>query len=291
MKPYLFASKMMTMCFLQCWPFVLQAQVGRDILPPPARMAPPGNFFERPIDNPIDDQTNDETDDADLEEPFSPNSFVSSEEVSTDLKKIASILDFWFGTLSDPAYFPKDKVSVWFAANPEVDRQIRENFSEDVSAALNGEYNDWRETPKGRLALILLLDQFTRHIYRNQPQEFMADPMARGLVLEGLQKGDDRDLYPIEKAFFYLPLEHAENIRMQNLAVSLYQKLLREAPAPIKPQMSAFLDYAFLHREQISRFGRFPHRNAVLKRAPTSEEMIFLNQWRAPSYGESLPIK
>lgn len=188
------------------------------------------------------------------------------------------ILNYWFGDLPTDDYFPSEKMDVWFASRPDIDREIRENFTADVNAAARGDLNSWRETPLGRLALILLLDQFPRHIYRNRPQSFASDPMARGLVLEGLQKGDDRVLFPIERAFFYLPLEHSEDLDMQNLAVALYRQLYLTAPPGVKPQMQSFYEYALIHQRQIARFGRFPHRNAVLGRRPTPDEMTFLRE-------------
>lgn len=193
---------------------------------------------------------------------------------------ITEILDFWFGFLPGPNYFPQDKMPIWFASSPEIDRQIRDNFGQDVINAERGEYNNWRDTPHGRLALIILLDQFSRHIYRKQPQEFMFDRMARALVIEGIQKGDDKRLYPIERAFFYLPLEHAEDLQMQNLSVASYQQLLVASPEALKPQMEDFLQAAIMHQQQIARFGRFPYRNAILGRDSTPEETVFLMQWR-----------
>jgi uncharacterized protein (DUF924 family) len=193
---------------------------------------------------------------------------------------IIEILDFWFGFLPGPNYFPQDKMPIWFASSPEIDRQIRDIFGQDLINAERGEYNHWRDTPRGRLALILLLDQIPRHIYRKQPQEFMFDRMARALVIEGIQKGDDKRLYPIERAFFYLPLEHAEDLQMQNLSVASYQQLLATSPEALKPQMQDFLQAAIMHQQQIARFGRFPYRNAILGRASTPEETVFLMQWK-----------
>ena len=200
--------------------------------------------------------------------------------VSAPRARYEEVLDFWFGSLPGPEYFPVDKLSTWFADSAEVDRQMRDMFSQDIAKAMRGELNSWRDTPRGRLALILLLHQFPRHIYRNQPRAFMSDPMARGLVLEGLQEGDDEELYPIERAFFYLPLEHSEDLGSQNLSVNLYRQLVDQSPIPIKPQMLDFLQSAVLHQQQIARFGRFPQRNAILGRESTPIEVIFLSQWR-----------
>ena len=197
-------------------------------------------------------------------------------------ERALDLIDFWFGSLPNPAYFPDDKIFFWFGRSMEADRQIREIFFEDIMSAMRGELNYWRETPKGRLALVLLLDQFPRRIFRNQPQSFLFDQMARALVLEGIKRGDDKYLYPIERAFFYLPLEHSEDPQMQALSVASFRRLLAESPPPIKPQIQAFLQYAILHQQQISRFGRFPHRNAILGRESSPEEIEFLNQWESP---------
>ncbi len=214
-----------------------------------------------------------------------PPTIPSNEEerlplVTAPRVRYEEILDFWFGSLPGPEYFPIDKLSIWFADSVEVNRQIRENFSQYIVKAMRGELNSWRETPRGRLALILLLHQFPRHIYPNQPRAFLSDPMARGLVLEGLKEGDDEELYPIERAFFYLPLEHSEDLESQNLSVNLYRQLVDQSPIMIKPQMLDFLRSAVLHQQQIARFGRFPHRNAILGRESTPVEIIFLTQSR-----------
>lgn len=193
---------------------------------------------------------------------------------------IPIILDFWFGFLPGPNFFPEEKMRIWFASTPEIDHDIQEMFFKDMINAKQGKYNSWRETPRGRLALILLLDQFSRHVYRGKPQAFMLDQMAKSLVLEGMQKGDDQRLYPIERAFFYLPLEHSENLDIQNLSVNSYRNLLAESPESIRPQMHDFLQSAIAHQQQIIRFGRFPYRNAILGRQSTPEETIFLMQWR-----------
>jgi uncharacterized protein (DUF924 family) len=205
---------------------------------------------------------------------------MSLENGALEVNPIVNLLDFWFGFLPGPNFFPQYKLAIWFASSPEIDRQILDNFGQDLNRAGRGEYNSWRDTPRGRLALILLLDQIPRHIYRNQTREFTFDRMAQALVLEGIRKGDDRRLYPIERAFFYLPLEHAEDLNLQNLAVTSYRRLLAESPEELKPEMVDFLQSALLSQRQIVRFGRFPYRNTILGREPTPEETVFLMQWR-----------
>lgn len=193
--------------------------------------------------------------------------------------KMNEIINFWFGYLPGPDYFPEDKMQIWFANTPEIDRQVRMKFAQDLINAEKGDYNSWRDTPRGRLALILLLDQVPRYLFRNQPQSFMMDRMARAIVLEGIQKGDDKDLYPIERAFFYLPLKHAEDLDMQNLSVNLYRQLAMQSPEGVRLQLNDVLQSAIMHRQQIVQFGRFPNRNAILNRESTPEETVFLMQW------------
>lgn len=191
-------------------------------------------------------------------------------------ERALEILDFWFGYLPNVDFFPKEKIPLWFNGDSSIDKQITNLFSEDVEKASRGELNSWRETARGRLALLLLLDQFPRHIYRNKPQAYALDPMARGLVQEGLSKQDDKKLYPIEKVFFYLPLEHAEDPQLQSLSVQLFQQLVSDSPDKIQPQMAEFYRYALQHQQQIQQFGRFPHRNQALGRKSSSDEIRFL---------------
>lgn len=191
-------------------------------------------------------------------------------------ERALEILDFWFGYLPNVDFFPAEKVPLWFNGDPSIDRQITHLFSDDVEKASRGELNHWRETARGRLALVLLLDQFPRHIYRNKAQAYALDPMARGLVQEGLNKQDDKKLYPIERVFFYLPLEHAEDLQLQSLSVQLFQQLMNDSPDKIQPQMKEFYRYALQHQQQIQQFGRFPHRNVSLGRKSSPEELRFL---------------
>lgn len=181
-------------------------------------------------------------------------------------ERAMEILDFWFGPLSDTSYFPEDKMEMWLDTNPSVDRQLWENFAQDVMKARNGDYNSWRQTPRGRLALIILLDFIPRHIYRGTPQAFRSDPMARALALEAIKKGDDRALFPIERALLYVPLEHSENLADQNLSVASYTRLLAGSPPALQPVMRDFLSFAMMRQQEIARYGRFPGRDRALRR-------------------------
>lgn len=188
------------------------------------------------------------------------------------------VLEFWFGTEGDDAEIAAAKGTVWFGKSDATDRQIEEQFGELVRQAAEGAFNATLYTPQQRLAVIILLDQFTRNIYRGQPDCFASDPLALQLALDGLEQGEDRELRPIERVFFYLPLEHSEELALQDRSVALYAELMEEVPGAWRKLFAGFHDYAVRHRVIIERFGRFPHRNAILDRVSTPEEAEFLTQ-------------
>lgn len=188
------------------------------------------------------------------------------------MKKKDEVLDFWFG---DPL---RPRSQFWFGKSEETDSVIRDRFSGAVKEAADGGLDGWAEDPRGRLALIILLDQFPRNIWRNEAEAYLCDGLAVQLVLDGLQRDHDRALAPLERAFFYMPLEHAEDMRLQDLSAKCFAGLLVEAGEENKEIFEGFLDYAEQHRQIIRRFGRFPHRNKVLGRRSTEVEEAFLRQ-------------
>ncbi|MGH8648383.1 MAG: DUF924 family protein, partial [Burkholderiales bacterium] len=137
---------------------------------------------------------------------------------------------------------------------------------------------EWAATPRGRIALIVVLDQFSRHIHRGKPAAFAQDPAAQRLAAAGVEQGVDRGLTPAQRAFFYLPFEHAEDLGLQQRGVRLFQRLATEVAPAWRKEYTGFSDYAGHHRDIIERFGRFPHRNTILGRASTPEEIEFLKQ-------------
>jgi len=143
---------------------------------------------------------------------------------------------------------------------------------------LAGELTSWGETPHGELARIILLDQFPRNIYREQPRAFAYDMQALSWTLEGLAKQSDQQLRPVERVFFYLPLEHAEDLGHQETSVKLFRELVEAVPQEQRNTFAGFFDFAVRHHDIIDRFGRFPHRNVILGRESTSEEEEFLTQ-------------
>lgn len=188
------------------------------------------------------------------------------------------VLAFWFGDPGRPVDVAARQSKLWFGKRPENDRLVIDRFSDTLAAARVGELDHWAATPRGRLALIIVLDQFPHHIHRDQPLAFASDSAALELALGGLANGDDRRLGPIERVFLYLPLEHAESLAMQDRSVALYDALFHEVAPEERELFAGFLDYARQHRDVVARFGRFPHRNAILGRASTPEEIGFLKQ-------------
>lgn len=193
-----------------------------------------------------------------------------------------SVLRFWFGRPldadTDSAAVSAQQSPLWWKKDPATDAAIRTRFAAWTTRAASGALDGWARTPEGRLALIVLTDQFPRNMYRNTPQAFAFDTLARRWCLQGLQRGDDQALPPIARVFFYLPLEHAETEADQAHAVALYQALARAVPPADTAQFLGTLDFAQRHQAIVARFGRFPHRNAILGRTSTPEELAFLAQ-------------
>ena len=189
------------------------------------------------------------------------------------------LLDFWFGDPTDDALRAKRQAPLWWGKSSETDALLARRFGAQAEAAANGDLADWTDQPHGRLALILLLDQLPRNIHRGTPTAFARDPLAREQCLEGLSLGMDRQLSPLERVFFYLPLEHAESREQQARSVALFEELAAEqAHSPANETFAGFADFARRHQVIIERFGRFPHRNDILGRTSTPEEAAFLQQ-------------
>jgi len=195
-----------------------------------------------------------------------------------DRLMIDELLAFWFGSAADDSAVAREQSRLWWSHDPEVDAEIEERFGALAKRAANGELDLWASTPRGRLALILLCDQLPRNIHRGTPQAFATDDRALTLAHEGLGAGVDRELRPIERVFLLMPLEHAEAIGAQDESVRRFRALVGEVGEEVRPTFEEYLDYAIRHRDVIARFGRFPHRNAILSRPSTAEERSFLEQ-------------
>ena len=192
------------------------------------------------------------------------------------MKQIDEILSFWFGPLTPDGLPVADRSQLWFGFDRHTDKLIRERFGAHLQQACQGELASWEQQARGRLALILLLDQFSRNIYRATPRAFAQDAMALSLALEGIDRTHDQELNATERVFFYMPLQHCESLAMQDRSVEQYQHLLQVlAPATVV-RLRGFLDHATQHRDIIRRFGRFPHRNRILGRDSTAAECEYL---------------
>jgi uncharacterized protein (DUF924 family) len=192
--------------------------------------------------------------------------------------RVQEILEFWFEGVDAAGAAGPECFARWFRADKRFDALIRSRFAEDVEAALAGELESWLQTPRGRLALILLLDQFTRNLHRGEARAFDGDARSLALAREAVESGLDSALRPIERYFLYLPFEHAENPADQTRAGQLYRALVSEAPAGGEALFVEAIEWARRHQNVIARFGRFPSRNAALGRASTIEELAFLKE-------------
>jgi uncharacterized protein (DUF924 family)/diadenosine tetraphosphate (Ap4A) HIT family hydrolase len=181
------------------------------------------------------------------------------------------ILDFWFGPGQGPS--APNYVKRWFAQDAEFDGLIRHRFEKFMEAALQGGLASWESSPRGRLALILLLDQFTRNLGRHTAAAFAGDERAQRLAREMVDQGIDQTLTPDQRVFAYLPFEHGESAEWQALSLKMYEDLARQAG----PDYQNYLEFARKHAVIIERFGRYPHRNQALGRQNTPEEAEFLS--------------
>lgn len=184
------------------------------------------------------------------------------------------ILEFWFSPRARQLWFEKDKA---------FDDEIRARFATAVHAAQLGELGSWQQSPEATLALLLLLDQFSRNIYRGSAKAFLGDQLAREIAEHAIAKGFDAQFGFQEQRFFYLPFEHGESLADQRRSIELFTAALERAAAEDRNDAIEQLDYADQHRKVIERFGRYPHRNEALGRPSTEAEIDFLNSPR-PSF-------
>lgn len=195
------------------------------------------------------------------------------------------LLDEWFSeTRRDPALAP-ERNGYWFGPDPGRDRRLEQRFGGLVESGLNGGLIDWQDEPESRLALILLLDQLPRNIYRGKARAFAGDARAAALSLAGIGTGMELSLTPVEQAFFYMPLQHAEDRATQRLGVQQFRNLAERNPE-YGGVFENFLRHAEEHRDIIEKFGRFPHRNPILGRESTTQELQFLERG-AKRYGQT----
>ncbi len=210
------------------------------------------------------------------------------------------VRNYWFGPLVKPeaksargtsrAAELSRRMELWFGGDdaPELrarqDAEIAAQFSELVERAASGALASWADSPRRRLSLIILLDQFPRNIFRGQSRAFAYDEQALALALSGMQSAADGALGALERIFFYMPLQHSESTEVQDESVAAYRRLLTEAPEDLRGVCQDALEAAEAHRDLIRRFGRFPARNRVLGRVSTPEEQAYLKS--GPRFGQ-----
>jgi len=202
-----------------------------------------------------------------------------------DQRRIDAILGFWFREHELSAPQIDRRMDIWFGEDPAFDHEVRQEFGADVEKASAGKLNHWAAESRGRLALILLLDQFRRNMYRNTAKAFEMDRAALKLCVEGAMAKKDAGLTPIQRAFFYMPLQHAESRKVQAKSVELYTRLAEAVSATYQETFLTIAQFAELHRDIVEQFGRFPHRNALLGRENTPEEDEYLAA-DSPDFGQ-----
>lgn len=202
-----------------------------------------------------------------------------------DQSRIEAILSFWFKEQELSAPQIDRRMEIWFSEDPVFDHEIEKEFADDVEAASDGKLDHWAVDPHGRLALIILIDQFRRNIYRNSAEAFSKDRLALKLCVEGAMEKKDKGLTPIQRVFFYMPLQHAESAKVQAKSLELYERLADAVSPTERETFLTVAQFAELHKDIIDQFGRFPHRNKLLNRENTAEEADYL-AGDSPDFGQ-----
>lgn len=196
-------------------------------------------------------------------------------EAMSALASPEDVLRVWFGEPGSP---PLASAKKWFSKDEAFDRALREQFQTTIEAGARGELEGWKATPRGLLSLVILFDQLSRNCFRGDPRGFAQDEHALALSLSALDSGQDRALSLVERYFLLMPLMHAEDVALQRRCVAEFEKVLAESDGDTRDLFTNAVDYAKRHAVIVERFGRFPHRNAILGRESTPEEVEFLKQ-------------
>ena len=206
-------------------------------------------------------------------------------QTTTPLPPVAAeVLRYWLADGVEQDWPSTQMSKRWFGGGVEQDAEIDAEFGPLVAAALDGDLVDWESSPLTRLALVIVLDQFTRNVFRGQAKAFSGDARAQQLVLQSLALDQDQALPRVGRVFFYMPLMHAEALALQDECVSRFEALVKDSPPELTETLQGNLRYAREHRDIIQRFGRFPHRTAAMGRSSTPEEITFLET--GPRFGQ-----
>jgi len=203
-----------------------------------------------------------------------------------DQARIEAVLSFWFKDHELTAPQIDGRMDIWFGEDPLFDEKVARHFADDVEQASEGNLDHWAVEPRGRLALIILIDQFRRNIYRNSAEAFAKDKAALKLCVEGAMEKKDKGLSPIERVFFYMPLQHAESRKVQKKSVDIFNKLAGAVSPTYRETFETVAQFAELHADIVEQFGRFPHRNRIMERENTPEEEQYL-AGDVPTFGQS----
>jgi uncharacterized protein (DUF924 family) len=201
------------------------------------------------------------------------------------IERAEAVLEFWFGDAARDPSALQQRVDLWFASSEETDARIAEHFGSLAAEAARSELEPWTAEPRACLALIILLDQFPRNLHRGSAEAFACDAHGLAVAEAGVAAGHLEVLATSEQCFYLLPYEHSENTEVHQRGLALFRRVLDRAAPEWRPSAKNSLDYALSHFEIIERFGRYPHRNAVMGRESTPEERAYLEAG-APSFGQ-----
>jgi uncharacterized protein (DUF924 family) len=194
-------------------------------------------------------------------------------------ERAQALIDFWFGPSDDPEH--ENHRQIWFKSTPEYDARLRDLFLADYERAAAGALDAWEAAPESALALLLLLDQIPRNIFRASPRAYATDAAARGVADRALARGFDRHFPKPWRKFFYLPFHHSEDLADQRRSIELFESVREDRDPDDREEQGGLRRYGLAYVEVIARFGRFPHRNAILGRASTPEEVAFMERVKA----------
>lgn len=197
-----------------------------------------------------------------------------------------AVLSYWFGDLDGPYDVDRSKNSLWWGGGDTIDAEIKERFGDQVRRAKAGELEGWLDQPRTALALVILLDQFTRNVGRGTAEAFSGDVDALRVSLEAQSRGHDKKLRPIERGFLYMPMMHSEDAEIAERSVETFGALSRDLKELGRDDQPDFYEFAVSHADIVRRFGRYPHRNEIIGRESTSEEIQFLEDG-GPSFGQT----
>ncbi len=188
------------------------------------------------------------------------------------------IVDLWFGALDADGYADGQHSAKWWKKDPAFDAMLRDRFESTHGEIVAGTCDAWLAEPAGRLAQVIVLDQFSRNMYRDTPGMYATDALALRIAAAGIAAGADRTLATAQRTFLYMPFMHSETLADQDRCVALFAAMRDELGGPAGERLTGNVKFAIAHRDIVARFGRFPHRNAILGRTSTAEELAFLDQ-------------